>query len=396
MMQIIWHQSSLRTARECEKKFDYRYKQGLKPAEGSHAMERGSWVHFALAIHNLRKGLREGTLLHVPDTLDPRIEALGEVTLNHRAEEFEIRGNSGWIYTMSPAGVVQCLSDLESLIEDDDYEPLADEVQSLLQRYFHNYRGEDYEVLAVEHDWQRKDELTGVTYSGAVDLIKRQNGMVVVTDHKTHASEPDALYRLTDSQLHLYGWGVAEWLFTEHELKVDAVEFDYLITRKPVEIKWTKPTKTKPSRLYATVLKSDAVDYVSLKQAIREKEATGEEFEKEQAEEFLAKVKEKGSPFFSRSLMPISSHVIGMLLEEHAFTALRGFEVLTGQRLPTRSVNMMKCRRCPFRDVCAGDLYGNDTTLLKDDFIEGDIHTTEGTIACKDLPEFHGSRKVKA
>lgn len=391
---ILWHNSQLRQLRGCEQSFHYRYVEGLKPATGSHAMERGTWVHFALAAHNLGKGAEADTLLFRQETLDPRLDMVGPVTIHYNTLTMSV-ARFDKNYTLTAAGALALLEDHWDMLplevtEDND---LPGETRALVERYLFEYRDEAYDVLGVEVDWRRRNEISGVWHSGAIDLVKAQRGMVVVTDHKTHASLPDATYRLTDSQLHLYAWGVEEMLL-EHGLKADAVEFDYLITRKPVEIQWTKPTKKNPvTRLYATVVKSDAVDEIALTRGIRERKEElpalsadlGVEvtINEEQVAETLQKVIERGSPFFTRSLMPKSSAVIDTLLEEMSATAARGEEILRTDAFPTRTVDFMGCRRCPYVNVCSGDLYGNDTTLIKDEFIDGTIHTLSGDVTCK-------------
>ena len=384
---FTWSNSRLREIRSCEKKFAYHYVEGLEPTHGSYAMERGSWVHHCLAAEHLRKGIEEDTLLIVPDEFDLRVPGMDLVALDPSGFEMIVNpGDDQHRYPLSAKGMLMLLTEQvwellpEEMREDED---LPAEVGNLVDRYLTHYPM-DYEVLLVEHRWHRQSD-KGVWLTGAIDLVKRTpNGLVVCTDHKTHASLPDAMYRLTDSQLHLYGWGVAPTL-EEHGVELDAVEFDYIVTASPVEVKWTKPTKKKPSRLYKTVTDSQKLDVYTLQRGIEEKRAELDALDPEEryavdfdsAEEFLDELREREAnhhPFFSRALMPLNHHVTSSLLEEHHITVARGRALLKGDT-PRRSVDFFECRRCPYAEVCSGDLYGNDTTPHREQFAEAEWPT---------------------
>lgn len=390
---FTWSNSTLRQLRKCEQAFKYHYVDLLESSSGSYAMERGSWFHHCLAAENIGIGLKEETLLEVPTEIDLRMAGVANPEVRSDCLRLGQRE-----FPLSAFGMLSLLTEFvydvlpEEVRGDKD---LPGEIGDLLLRYFDHWN-RDYEVLMVETRWNRKSD-KGVWFTGALDLVKRTDrGLVVISDTKTHAALPDAAYRLTDSQLHHYAWGIEEKL-AEYGLTAAAVEFDYVVTKPPVEVTWTlpkpppkRPTKTnpeqlsKPARLTATVTKSTNIDSwtlrkgFELKQAELDQTALKEDVEPwemlidwEGFEAFYDKVKEREkngeSPFFSRALMPRSSSVINTLLSEHHTTVARGRAILKGAA-PRHNVDFFGCRQCPYTEICVGELYGNDVFPLRGQF----------------------------
>lgn len=457
---LTWSNSQLTTMRECEQKFDYSYVRKLATTSGRHPLDRGTWFHFIMAVQGLARGLQDGTLIHIPDRIEvrlPRLEAVGIIPGEHEEVDHPFAeglktlkvdcrpDECGWMLTVDregadgptsveyPLSVKGALALLTS--EVWDYMPveehdehtngdltMPDEVEDLVRRYLYEHKDtiKSERVLAVEYRWEREHE--GHMFTGAVDrLVVDERDLVIVRDHKTAAKQPSAVYRLTNSQLHFYAWGISRDL-EEMGMSVDAVEFDYAITRRPGSVRLTNA-----GNLYSNVGK---LDYVSLllglrdaakernaeidaaEQAIAEAEdeiaddpndEMGDERSTElqniikDAKKVLKKVridindekwtkkldelKEEGSDFFHRVLMPVNDTVTENLLTEANATVSMAKVLLKQQAPPLHNFHWFNCDRCAFKDLCTAELYGQDASQILDDFVvrESAWHLTDNT-----------------
>lgn len=368
----MWHNSMLNTLKQCEAKFDFAYIQGLKPRQSSHPLNRGIWFHALMAGQGLKQGMAQDTLLVVPTTMDLGIDPLHEVEVSQGAQDDTpyLVGPDHSSYPLSAAGVHQMLIDhVHSYMPtgDEDTDGLPDECWSLYQRYIDAWGLHlmAEEVLAVEVTWQRTDEHTGMTYGGRIDRVTRRNdGLVVLRDHKTTGQTPSSDYRLTDSQLHLYAWGTAPWLH-EHDIEIRAVEFDYIVTRPPGQVRLTKA---------GALYKNQAlVDEWTLVRGLVEQGADPDD---ERFKEARQQMRGDGTPhFFRRHLVPVNETVVRTLLLENASARSRVDTLLNDELDPTRNVSSLHCGWCEFSQICTATLYGNDVTPLLDDFEERTIDT---------------------
>ena len=374
-MKWIWHNSMLGTLSTCEQKGKYSYIDGLKRPETSVsiAMLRGSWFHGLMAAQGLKQGLKQDTLLVIPNTVDLGHERLNDVSLIPGV------GDNGYVlvpsgteeaYAVDPSAVHQMWLDRVMTYMptgDEAWDKLGKEVWSLYQRYLAVWGPVlvTERVLLVEHQWQRTETSSGLTYGGRVDrVVGSQDGRVIIRDHKTTAMAPSADARLTASQLHLYAWGLAP-LLDEYDLQPQAIEFEYVITRKPGSVHLTKA-----GNLYKNM---GTVDEYSLVEGLKALDVDPEDEKWASARE---EAREVGDPtFFHRALMPVNETVVASLLaqgESAAETAVSLSEGATPLRATGRH-----CEWCQFQKICTGDLYGNDTSPLRAEFGKRDVTTVE-------------------
>lgn len=383
--QMLWHNSALSVLNHCEQKFTYAYLHELEPVGAlSLPLVRGSWFHALRAAQGLKQGLKQGTLLEVPTVVNLGHDALSEVSL--------VQDGSGeWCFLVEdhddaepwpvePRAVHEMwLAHVHDFLptDDEEWEALPDEVWFLYQRYLAAHLDDlrTEQVLLVEHQWSRVDEFDNidgepVIYGGRVDrVVRNAQGIVVVRDHKTTSQLPAADLRLIDSQLHLYAWGLAP-LLDEHGLEVLGVEYDYARTGLGTV------RLTKAGKLYANQAVMDGWAFEELLgKAVAEYNHGGGSLSTEDFSAVITKMYEEGtSQFFIRSLMPVNETVVVGLLDANR----RSVEVARslydeGPRHPARRNPGRHCSWCEFEKLCTGDLYGNDTSLLRAEFTHRDI-----------------------
>jgi hypothetical protein len=368
----IWHNSMLGTISTCEQKAKYSYIDGLKRPEGSVSipMLRGSWFHALMAAQGLKQGLAQDTLLIIPTVVDLGHDRLNDVSLVYRDDGYVFITNDDREYTVDPASVHQMWKDHVSQFMptgDEKWDALPDEVWFLYRRYIAIYGPilMTERVLLVEHQWQRTETSSGLTYGGRVDrVVGSQDGRVIIRDHKTAAMAPSADARLTASQLHLYAWGLAP-LLDEFDLTPQAIEFEYIITRKPGSVRLTKA-----GNLYKNM---GVTDEHALVEGLRALELDPDDAKWEDAR---AEAREVGNPtFFHRALMPVNETVVAALLGQGQSAAETMVNLSEGA-VPLRATGR-HCEWCQFQKVCTGDLYGNDTSPLRAEFGVRDVSTVE-------------------
>ncbi len=347
MADGLLHNSMFATLRACEQKYVYRYVDELDEDKGR-ALYLGSWFHALMQAQGLKQGSVQETLLHPVDTIDLGFDGLDPVDAT----------------AFGPVDGADFVRNVHEFIREEvhAYLPTGDEAiasmpedaYSLYERYlaYHIDTLLSEKVLGVEVEWQRDG------YGGKVDrVIERADGLIVLRDHKTTGRKPSSDFRLTNSQLHLYAWGIHPWL-QEHGLQAEAIEYDYAITRKVPDI-----ALTKAGNLYAT---AKGADPYSITKGLLE---LGEDPEDEKWADTIAKASENWEKYFSRNLMPVNVRVIVALLQENKVLLERAEDIMTGKRLPIRNTGM-QCEMCGFSTLCSGDLYGNDTSLLKSNMKE--------------------------
>lgn len=368
---MIWHNSALNTFAQCEQKFTYAYLRQLKrpETEASVPLLRGSWFHALMAAQGWMQGVKQGTLVHQPDTIDLGFEGLHDVAVDwdtHPQGPVIQRKNGN--YFLSPDAVHTLI--LDSVFDfmpkglDEEMDNLDEEVWLLYQRYVHRW-GHSIaadDVLAVELQWQRTEPQSGITLGGRADrLVRTPDGRVTLRDHKTTSQSPTADVRLSQSQAHLYAWGLAEWL-DEHDVgQVEAIEYDYAITRTPGSVRLTKA-----GNLYKNQATMDEYAFcVGLADL-------GEDPDDEKWAEAREEMREVGDPkFFHRERVPVSEAVVVNLLDALESADSRA-QALSNGAEPVRSTTLM-CQWCEFSDVCTAELYDNDASVLLDGFTEREI-----------------------
>jgi len=370
------HHSHLNSARRCLRQYRYAYVEGLTPRQPTLPLARGLWIHYCLAAAHIADGLAKDSLLEVPQTID--IDDVGPVAIDHDQASLVVPhtpNRKEQSYPLSWQGMLQLLvehawmrlfpEEQQGYVEHGHTLPQA--VEKILRGYFYHYRTtlEAEAPLLVEFPWQRTHE-SGHTFAGQVDLLARDSrGMVVLRDWKSSKSAPKASWKLMESQLHLYPWGLQPTL-DEHGISIDYIEFDYLLTKPP-----TKPAQNKDGSLSKRAIDTDALTYL---EALKEYgiEITGEHKRK------LAELKHH-NPFLERTPAPRNKGVTEQILAEAVQTASEMKQV--HQRPHVGQVRTVKqsCEwDCPYTELCMAELWGHDTHSLRQRGFHQPTHTQNG------------------
>lgn len=362
--ELLWNNSTFNTLRLCEQKFVYEHIDGLEPKDKAYVLLLGSWFHALMYAQGLRQGVTQGTLLHgVPDLMDLGIDGLAPVS----PEEMGLFVDKGRSFTRAVHAYI--MDNFHTYLPtngEDEVAGMPDFVWNLYCRYMAAHMSEvlTEEVLGVEVEWTREEkDADGVTrtYGGKVDrIVKRADGLVVIRDYKTTGQKPTSDFRLSNSQLHLYAWGVAPML-AEHDLSPDLIEYDYALTY-PITMRVTKA-----GALYKNQKVMDDMGATMLMKEMG-LNPTDEKFQP-----YLQKCREEGNAeFFSRSAMPVNVTVIQNLLSEQERLQTIAEDLRNGAHA-VRNRGRHCDYMCPYKAVCVGDLYGNDTSALRAEFNQKEV-----------------------
>jgi len=371
--RIILSNSFTGSLNDCERRFHYDYVRGWS-SDPSRAMNLGSWFHALAAVFHLRKGADEGTLLERPSVLNLGFDLLDDVAIDYDALEMDLHGAT---YPLHPKGCLAMLIDhqwkplpkalREDYNSDDTYYDLVEaatfpeQVWDLFVRWVARWDDVDDKVLLVEHQWQRTDEESGLTFGGRIDVVvEREDGFIVVRDEKTTGSQPSMTYRLTNLQTLLYAWGITPTL-EEHGLKPRMVELDYVITKTPGLLRMkNNPSKAEQEKgwdqaPYANVGHMDQEAFLIQCDAL-DIEPSSPFFEK--IHDRLRLYTNDTHPFYQRWEMVANPVTMRQVLKEHALSWPRAKELLLAQREPTRNLHPIGCSMCQWSDECAIEFQG--------------------------------------
>lgn len=384
------HNSTLASLKRCPQKFKYAYIEKLERKHEAKPLKRGTWLHFMLAVDALRRGLEHESLLDIPDTLESPsgLEVGiglddgpgGETVLDVLA------GDDLYFYSLTWEGALALLTehewdwlpdDVQALYYEDGIS-LPDACRTIMRGYLWRWKGvlDKERPLLVEVKWERTD-MSGpvpVDYGGRADeVLLDSKGKVVVRDWKTTKATPSGNYRLRERQRLLYAWGL-EPVLSEHGLKVDALELDYLLTKTPPKPRQNQPKKPKkatkanpepeqptPNELKGELSKAkiNTTPIVFL-EALREYGLDLTEEHKQTVRDM-----ERGAKFYMRFPMPLNQkQIVRMLAENAAVAALaKQYQQLPqlAYRVEARDCDYM----CEFNDICLAESLGQDASTIK-------------------------------
>lgn len=357
------HNSQINCARRCLRQYRYAYVERLEPKKVSLPLARGQWLHYGLAAEHIARGIDKQTLLQVPvleidDVGMVHVDALQAQFVVPKTEEQAERR-----YELSWQGMIDLLTHEVWMRlfpeEQEDYHEngyyLPDAARKILRSYFYWWKNTlaEEEPLLIEQPWQRQHD-SGHTFEGRIDLLLRdRKGNLVLRDWKSTKSAPKSSWKLMESQLHIYPWGINS-ILKQHGLEqVSYIEFDYLLTKPP-----TKPKQNQDGSLSKAKIDTDALTYL---EALREYgiEITPEHKKK------LKELKED-NPFFQRHPSPRSKKVTNQILDEALQTATLMRQI---HERPTagavRTVRQSCDWDCAYQDLCMGELWGNDVSTIR-------------------------------
>lgn len=380
--------SSLNLHRQCPQAWAYRYLRGIERIEDFkvHA-DFGVWFHLIKDAEALRRGSEMGSLIFTPDSLSIPGTSTEFLRVGDSPSVKYLIGKGGSEVQLTPdliLGLAAKVWDRQTLDYQEAFiEALGEDLPTRLSATFHKWVDEwaadrmNEAPLAVEFKFRRPlPEVPGEpVVPGYVDEIYRdlKRGIVVVRDTKTSSKldASDAEDDLSDSQTHLYAWGVEEAL-KEFNLKVDAVAYDRVRSVAPKQ-----PKVTASGGLSASVKDYDLATYLAWA-AGPEGEGVlwGEEGEyfktgKRAGEpkwgRYLAEEKEIArlstpqarSVWFQRTLTPLNRNIIRAHVQAAVDTQQAAQQTVhrfktTGEA--ARNFNRRQCGWCDFRKLCRAEL----------------------------------------
>ena len=389
--------SSLTLHRQCPQAWAYRYVRGLDRVGSAVARDLGSWWHLVRAMDSLQRGLAMDSLRSVPRKLstgdnDLRLTlATSDLTSNipipaagskYRlpngktlpvSSEVAIAISAAWWRTLSG-------EDKDAWVEESG-EPLPDRLAAMETRYVARW-ADDFasEVpIAVEHKFERDvPNGSGAVLPGFVDLIylDTRRNLVVVRDAKSNKAlaAADAADDLSDSQTHLYAWGVQpdvqEWGLGP----VTALSYDRARSAMPKQ-----PSLTQAGALSKSVTDYDLATY---REFAAGPDGQGVSWGEE--ETYVKTGKRAGEPkwgryvedpvlveklsspsalsiWHQRTLTPVNYNIVSTHLRSVSSTqveAKRTVLAMAEHGEAPRNFNRLLCSWCDFNKLCRAEMIG--------------------------------------
>jgi RecB family exonuclease len=326
-MPTVSH-SEVDNYRRCPKRWEYRYKIGLK---------------------RIRKGIRllRGEILH--EMLNAYIKA---------------KMYKGYI-GKDPWSILDEYADLYSAYFEEEREHYGDiigDCGEIFEGYLRKYRKDPlkYEASEQECYFDISDKLR---FAGFIDKIATdQQGRRWIVDHKFVQNIPTADDRFSELQLLLYVWAMSK---KSPDLAIDGVLWDYARSKAP-----TKPEVLKKGGLSQRKnLDCDPHTYLL---TIAENNLNPADYI-----DMLAHLEGKEETFYERVFLPKpSAHMIKEVTEDFLQSA-REIQVKRGKGKEARCVrtmNQFNCSGCEFRPVCEADVRGLDAEfIIKSEYKQREI-----------------------
>lgn len=310
--------------RQCQQKYDFSYRQRLRPRVQSAALSQGSLIHSYMEYYYqlLRQG-EEAGLAHA--------DALELLRTKH-VDELKSLVRQAW-----EAG------------EEDlarEYAAMLKKVEGLCDQYYEVRGKEDadhYEIILVEQSWLHNAD-DGVQTPLKLDLYTedKETGKRALWDHKSSVNQPDRKTRLLDLQLVLYA-AVCD----ERGFPVEEFVWNYVRTVLPNYPKINKDGTVSKAAcdttwqiMYDTIVSNgqDPADY------------------EEQLKRLEGKETEVYFPRFHQPLAANEALIIQDYLKSAAEIrraySIEGFQ-------PIKNVGT-GCNWCDFRKLCEAAIVGGD------------------------------------
>lgn len=310
---VSW--SEIKTFQRCPKSHDYKYLQRLVPRAKQRPLFLGSWVHAALQTHYTHGDWKIGHQEYV-DQWDALFE--------EEREELRKRGKG-----MMP--------------------PLPEIVERIMKSYVYYSKGDVWEVVAVEQEFEVPTPLVvnGVRQylKGIIDLvIKDQDGLLWVIDHKTASTIPEPTsFHAMDPQLMLYPWAAKiAWGWD-----VAGIFYNYVKSKPPSIPKVNKDGSISRAKI--------VTDYPTLYRFFK-----SEGYDPNDFRDQLIPLRKK-SPFLRRYRYPRETVVTREILMDVLSVTTHIREDKRRSRTITRDCSRM----CSYHDLCRAELNGLDSTLMR-------------------------------
>lgn len=315
--------------RRCNKRWEYRYKKGLK---------------------RIRKFARmfKGTILH---------EMLNAL-IKHRMNKKYI-GPDPWDVLENYA--LEYATYFEE--EKEEHGDIVGDCGMIFEGYMRKWRKDPlkYEGSEVSVYFDISDKLRFVGFIDKIARDKQERRWI--TDHKFVATIPTANDRFSELQLLLYVWA---WNKTHPDEPLDGVLWDYARSKAPHVPELLKSGKGLTQRknldcdqhTYLRTIKKeglDPADYVEMLEHLEGKEDT----------------------FYERVFLPKpSDHMIKQITDDFLQSAreIQGKRGKGKDSRCTHSMNPFNCNTCEFRPICEGEVRGHDIDfIIKSEYTQREI-----------------------
>lgn len=384
MSDQAMHYSELSAMRRCPQRHHYSYVEGLRAIRQALTLKRGLWLHSMLQADALARGDHHDSLLVRPSLIDvPGV--VEDVVIDYGSQELVVGSDT---YPLSWKGMLTLLT------ENSDYAMLPEEMQqelyaeggqtlpeacrNLMRGYLWHYRHtySERKPLLVEQEWTRT--LTGdhpdVEMAGRADLVEiDETGRVTLVDWKTTKSRPGREYKLLESQRYIYAWGL-EPILAEHNIRLSALVFDYLVTTTPTIPKQNLPkkipkaTKANPEpemptpnelkgELSVAKIKTTPLVYYD---RLQELGLEMTDHHRQRIEEL-----ESSDDFFSRDVRPVNHKLGALILAETGQAAQVAQMFRDNPGLRYRNIDRSCAFMCDYLDLCTAELHGQDVEEIK-------------------------------
>ena len=297
-MNTSLSQSKVKTWLRCPKKFEYRYVQNLQPKTKPLPMERGVWIHECLEDYYKGKDWTR-----VITKLKKHFRTLFD-------EERELYGD------------------------------LPGEVERIVKSYLSHWDDDDWEILAVENEFNVKLK-SGLVLKGRMDMVVRDNIGVWVVENKTNQRLPSEIPRIPDPQTTLYNFALKSM-----GLKGAGTIHNHIRTLPPKE-----PRVLKNGGLS---VRCDT-DYYTYRQAVKREGLDPKDYRA-----VLHRLKREDK-YFRRFRVPWRKTAVKPMLADYNEVA----RMIDGATRYPRNLGFMCEKDCFYFQICIMELYGGDSSQLK-------------------------------
>jgi RecB family exonuclease len=309
--------SKLKTYRRCPNRYRYRYVLQIRPKERKLPLERGTWLHELLMVHN--------------DGEDWRVR--------HR----------------------QLQKKFESLWEEER-EGLGDlpgEAARIMQAYLRTYKSDEQRYRVVDTELDEVVTLpNGLQLRVIVDAVLEDilDGGLWLRDYKTRDKFARAENMMLDPQMTLYFWAMEHMGYKP----IRGAQYDEIRTKAP-----TKPNLNKDGSLSkAKAIDTDVWTYM------REIKRYG--LDPEDYSDILRHIAtNQKDRFFRRTPIPQDAPVVRTVMKEAVQTAQEIQQAESKNRFP-RTFDSSCTWSCEYLNLCIAELFGgNIDPMIRMNFQKG-------------------------
>ena len=324
-MPTVSH-SEVDSYRRCAKRWEFKYKIGLKRKLKGVRLYKGEILHEMLNAYVKAKMTKRYKGDDPWDILDAYAEKYAAYFEEEREHYGDIIGDCGAIF----------------------------------EGYLRKYRHDPLKYEASEQECYF--DISGkLRFAGFIDKIATDHeGRRWVVDHKFVQNIPTAEDRFSDLQLLLYVWALSN---KSPDLAIDGVMWDYARSKAP-----TKPEVLKSGEL--SQRKNLDCDPHTYLKTIAENNLDPNKYI-----DMLAHLEGKEDTFYERVFLPKpSGHMIEEVTNDFLESAKQIQEKRKAKARCARTMNQFNCSGCEFRPVCEAEVRGLDAEfIIKSDYTQREI-----------------------